>query len=169
MSYGPVANIGPLMITPASSTLEDGSTGQWVVRAGCTIANSTAQAHSGTHSLAMTCNANGNMSIGTAGGLAAIPVLPNTPYTAQGWWYTTTPHQGYFAIQWLDRTGSLIIQATMTPQAELTSTWTNIIWNTVSDPNAAFALFIPAVQAAISGEVHYLDDITFNQGIYYPS
>lgn len=48
-------------LSAQDSGLESAGVGNWVVDANCTIANSTSQAHSGTHSLAQTSIAAGSM------------------------------------------------------------------------------------------------------------
>ena len=66
------------LFTGDSLTFET-SAGTWSPRVACTVATSTAQAHSGTHSLAVTSNSTATMSVSSAGTPNATQCAPCDP------------------------------------------------------------------------------------------
>jgi hypothetical protein len=113
---------GPNLLTAAQSDFEDGSTGGWSAPGNCTIANSTAQAHTGTHSLAMTGTGSGDMSVISAPRSAVVG-----GYTyQQTCWYraATAPRSVWAFISWYDNTGAFITNSIGSPVTDSTSAWT---------------------------------------------
>jgi hypothetical protein len=122
---------------------------------GVTVAQSAAQAHTGTYSMAET---------GT-GAFAGIIEDQNFPVTA-----VTAGHQYYFSnwvrAQSTPRTISIAVHwqgsattNTLTPTIDSSTGWTEITGN-LTAPAGATAAYITITHSGATGEVHYFDDLT---------
>jgi hypothetical protein len=135
-------------------SFETGPSG-WVAETNCTIAVSSAQAFTGTNSLAITTTAAGTATAAASGG---VPVSPSTAYTVSA----------YFRSEALAREARVTINlftasgyettyggATITTS---TSGWTRSSYTFNTTANTASIRLRPAVQGvAAAGEVHYFD------------
>jgi hypothetical protein len=143
-----------------------GTTG-WVALVNCSIFNSTAQAFAGTHSLALSATAVGDMWAGTPSGLSsAIPVVAGQIYMASIWTRAVTVSRTAFVfIQWTDASGSYISEVG-TPFINTTTGWTQGSATGIAPSNAVYAIVLCyIVGASAAGEVHYFDQIFFAQVI----
>jgi hypothetical protein len=142
---------------------EGSGTGQWFGAGGCSVANSTAQAHSGTHSLAITATGTANM-LGRAYGTPSggLPVVPGNQVKCNGWFRANTVARScQMVVTWYTSGGTQISQSFGGSVADSTTGWTQATFTTSGAPaTAAFAT--PGYQIASpagAGEVHYLDDV----------
>lgn len=111
------ANILPYNV----QSIETDASG-WEAGGNTTIAQSTAQAKDGTHSLAMTATAAGGIGAVTAVWYA---VRPSAPYTFSCWLYSATATTGGIGVDWRDVAGTyLSTDQTTTPLAA--GVWTYI-------------------------------------------
>jgi len=165
----PVPLYGPNLLSPASSSFEDGSTGAWT-NTNATIANSLAQAFDGTHSIALTSIASGSMQISIPA-VSSVPVIGGQTYTLSARFYpATTTRTVNFAITWLDIAGGALTNPNGGNLVEASAVW-NFTYFTAQAPiNAYSCRPVCIVQAtAAGGEVQYIDLISFNQGVFYPT
>jgi endo-1,4-beta-xylanase len=149
------------LLTAAQSDFEDGTTGGWVVNANCTLSNSTAQAHTGTHSLALTSVAAGDMAATTVPGLAGVPVVAGRTYSVNLWTRAATAARTSLAIiQWTDNTGAFMSQSVSVGVTNSTTAWTAVTETATAPPNAhnADAMLYVAGAGGV-GEVHYVDTV----------
>lgn len=137
----------------------------WAQAGNCTIARSTAQAHSGTGSLAMTATSASTMvagceNLGTST-TYAMPVVPGQSVAATCWFRAATAARSCAAaIGWYTsggvHIGSDTVGATVT---DSTSAWTFAQVTGTAPATTAFCIIKPQVQSpAGAGEVHYVDD-----------
>jgi hypothetical protein len=156
------------LLTGQNSGFE-GGIGNWVQAGGCTVADSSAQAHSGSDSLALTCTTAGTMGAASclaanittqgfaapAGQLFTVQMYARAATTGR----TCTPQIAFYTSA-----GSLISTISGTAVADVTTGWTLLTVGTAAAPAAAPATSAYArvlIQVASAGltEVHYLDDI----------
>ena len=175
----PVVTFGPNLLTPSQSDFEDGTTGGWAANSNCTIANSTAQANTGTHSLALTSVAAGSMLAQLS---TFIPVIAGATYVLQAFARAATLVRNIqLNIAWFNGAfgslGSTVPSAAQMPQDSATA----FIMGYLSGPTA-FGAGLPAIapagaafaeiqagvaNTAAGGEVHYLDTVYFTQGLFF--
>jgi hypothetical protein len=153
------------LLTANQASLESGTTNGWDVLTNCTISSSTLQALDGTHSLALTSVAAGDMSATTHQGVNGIPVTGGVTYTAMFWARAaTTPRSVTCYLQWYDVSGAPAgnIPVVLT---DTTTGWTQYVVSAVAPMNVRFAdvaCYVTATGAA--SEVHYFDQIGFFAG-----
>jgi hypothetical protein len=151
------AGSGSNIIDANTSDIETSAAG-WVAGSNTAIAQSSAQAHTGTHSLAMTATAAGACSAITN---SRYTVTAGAAYTASCWVYTAhTGRQCYMEIDFYNSGGTYIgytDSATLTLQQ---STWTQISFTATAPAGAASFVLIMVPTAVNSGEVFYGDTIT---------
>lgn len=149
----------------------EGGLGNWAPSANCSVADSSAQAHTGSDSMAMTASAAGNMSayynVPPTGGLA-VPCLGGDSMIVWGYFRAATvSRQCQIGFFFYDINGNFIqsslgaVPGGASSIADSTSAWTQATLNYATAPqNAVWALPVAQVlSAAGSGEVHYVDDV----------
>lgn len=137
-------------------TFETSATG-WTL-AGCTLVQSTAQAHSGTHSGLMTATAAGFMSATTP----QFTVNGGATYQVTQWFLlgSGSPTAETVAVQWFTSGGAslgqVVLPFTFTPK----SSWQQQQQSLTAPPTAAFATIRIGVTAAAIGNSMYIDDVS---------
>jgi hypothetical protein len=118
-----------------------------------TIAQSTAQAHGGTNSLAATATA---ANWGIIETLPGVSVTPGHQYFISVWVRAaTTPRSIIGKVAWVGGTGTV----SLTPISDNTTGWTEMTALAPAPAGATSAYF--EIQAlGTNGEVHYFDDMT---------
>jgi len=172
MMFGPtsVLGINPiLLISPASSNFEDGTTGNWANFGGATLANSTTVSRLGTHSLQITATAAGSQSACNTN----FPVLPDTLYTFSAWFYSPVVSRTVWCYnQWKDVSVNPISYSNLNgnqASPSIVGTWVQIFYSAVSPPNAYNTSVWLSVAGASVGDIVYADLISYNQGIINPA
>lgn len=149
-----------------ASTFE-GGIANWAGLTNCSVAQSSAQAHGGTKSLAVTSTAGGTM---LAGHTSAGTVATNG--------FTATPGQQVLVATWVRSavsvrtvsvgvswytSGAAFISTTLgSGLSDSTTGWTQVSATVVAPATAAFGIAV--VQVASTGgasEVHYIDDVQY--------
>ncbi len=126
---------------------------------GNTIAVTSAQTHTGTYSLAET---------GTGGAWGVIlnanayyfPAVAGHHYVFNAWWRAgTTPRQISGTLIWLNNAHASIGTISFAPVTDTASSWTE---TTASGgaPAGAIGAYFEFAGTGVSGETHYVDDIT---------
>lgn len=153
------AGTGSNIIDANTSDIETSAAG-WAAGPNTTISQSTAQAHTGTHSLAMTATAAGNCSAVTN---AQYAVTTGTVYTASCWVYTpNVGRQCYMEIDFYN-SGSTYIGYTDSATLTLTqNAWTQISFTATAPAGAATFVLIMVPKAVNAGETFYGDTITLS-------
>lgn len=154
------------LLTGDASTFEAGIAG-WVLKTNCTIAQSSAQAHGGTKSLALTSAASGNMTAqhvtDSPNGTTGFAVAGGGSYVASGWFRSAVSARTCeMQVHWFDSAGSSVSTTTGSTITDSTSAWTQASSAHTAPATAAFAI----VQATVvstggASEVHYVDDVLF--------
>ena len=133
----------------------------WTGASGATIAQSSAQAFTGTYSLAVTPN-------GTTSGPAAlsesIAVIPGATYYAEGWTYITAGYNGaQIGVVWYDPFGQVISSASGGTVNIPAATWTQVTATAVAPAGAATGRMIIQLSGTPSGSVvSYWDDVVLS-------
>jgi hypothetical protein len=150
------AGTGTNIIDANTSDIETSAAG-WAAGPNTTVAQSTAQAHTGTHSLAMTATTAGACSAVTA---AKYAVTAGATYTTSCWIYTpATGRQCYIEVDFYNAS-SVYIGFAASPTLTLTqNAFTQISLTATAPAGAAFFVLIMAPTAVNSGEVFYGDTI----------
>jgi hypothetical protein len=143
----------------------EGAIANWVLALNDTIAQTAAQAHSGTKSLQLTSAAAGTMVAAScaAGSIATqgLPVVPGQSVACQAWFRTAVSVRACRCqIDWYQANGTFISTdnsaATVNDSA---SAWTLATATLVAPALSAFARLTLAVSSTGAGaEVHYVDD-----------
>lgn len=151
------------LLTAEDSSFEGGTIGQWTDGIGtAALANSTAQAYSGTHSLSATTGASGlNISSGN------YPIQPGQLYSGTAHVYAvTTGIVLQYNVDWRTAAKAYI------SANQVTITTSVGAWSTISVPagvapsTAAFANVNFFSNVTTAGLVHYLDALSLD--VYYP-
>lgn len=159
LSFNAGSGGGSNLIDANTSDIETSAAG-WAAGSNTTIAQSTAQAHTGTHSLKMTGTAAGNMFGFTN---AKYPVTAGTSYTCSAWFYCASPGRSVFLdIDWYDNTNTYISSATSTTYTLTPGVWTQVAFNTTAVTGATSIVFSLSPIANTAGDVFYADTITLN-------
>lgn len=155
------------LLTGNASTFE-GGIANWITAGNCSIAQSAAAAHSGTHSLALTSTVSGEMdaSSATASSITTlgIPVTPGLTYYGSAWFLAAaTPQTVKVGLEWYTsagvQIGSVAYGGTAT---DSTTAWVNVSVLTAAPATAAFARVVTDVATtAGASEVHFVDDVVF--------
>lgn len=151
-----VSSIAPVSIG-VDGTFETSATG-WTLT-GCTLVQSTAQAHSGTHSGLVTATATGTVAVVTP----QVTVYPNATYQLGHWMMLAsgTPNNVFGKVTWYTSGGTFISSVpnplALTPQAS----WRNNASQVTAPSNAGLATFTITFTSAASGNAIYLDDVVF--------
>jgi len=151
------------MFTGDTLTFE-GSAGFWSPRAACTSAISTAQAHSGTHSLAVTSNSTSTMSVSSAGTVNATQATycdPGETVSGFAWVRSAaTVRAVQVGIEFYDPSGLTQLGVTFgTGVNDSTSAWTQIFSGPIVVPAGAYLMrLVVQIPSTVASEVHYVDD-----------
>ena len=146
----------------------EGGLAGWIATGNCAIARSTAQAHSGTASLAATSTAAGDMGVssGTYAGFGgtyltyALRCLPKDTVTGSAWFRAAvSPRSVLMAIAWIDGSGAFISATSGVPVTDSVTGWTQANVQGTAPANAAYALLQGSIlSTGAGGEAHYIDD-----------
>jgi len=153
------------LLTANQSSFETGTTG-WANSGGnSSIAQTTAQALDGTHSLSLTASSAADMYAYTSIGTSGVPVTGGGTYTAYAYFRAATTGRNVQAtINWYDSSGTLISGVNGALVADTTTGWTQAYCTAVAPSNAAYAALITWVRAPANAEVHYVDVAWFAAG-----
>lgn len=150
-----------------TSTFEGGIS-TWVASVNCSIAQSAAQAHGGTKSLALTSTAAGNMSAAhvtaTPNGLGGIPVVAGSSCLVSGWFRSAVSARTCaMQVSWYNSAGAFLSTSTGSTITDSTTAWTQASSTHTAPASAAFAIVLAQVVATGgAAEVHYVDDVLFS-------
>jgi len=157
------------LLTGNASTFE-GGIANWVAKTNCTIAQSSAQAHGGTKSLALTSAASGTMTAqhvtDSPNGTTGFAVNGGGSYVASGWFRSAVSARTCeMQVHWFDSAGSSVSTTTGSTITSSTSAWTQASSAHTAPATAVYAI----VQATVvstggASEVHYVDDVLFVAG-----
>jgi hypothetical protein len=142
----------------------EGGIGTWVTNQNSTVAGTSADAHAGTSSLAITTT---NTSSASAKHVSlpanGFPVTPGASYYSQVWFKSAAVSRTCNnTINWFDSGSNFLSTSSATGAASSTSIWKLSSLRAVAPATAAFASLNVQVQTpAGAGEVHYFDDVTF--------
>jgi hypothetical protein len=151
------------LLVGAAGTFE-GGIANWVLNGNCTIAASSAQAHAGTGSLAITATGTSDATAkhvsSTTGGFA---VTPGRQYLVQGWFRAATAARSVrLQVDWFTSGGATVSSSAGTNVTDSTSAWTFASLAAVAPATAAFGTVIARViTPGGAREVHYVDDVQF--------
>ena len=156
-------------ILSANDASFEGGTGTWGTGSyglnNATIAQTTAQALDGTHSLAITSTATSSVKAPTGGGTLGYPVGPNTAYTAiLSARAATTWRALYVSINWSNASGTYLSSSDGSPVTDITTGWTQGHVTATSPSTAAFAQIVAIYVTSAISEVHYVDEVALNLG-----
>jgi hypothetical protein len=150
----------------------EGSAGTWAAVPGtgnCTVAQTAAQAHSGTKSLAITSSGSGPMSLTHA--LAANVLADGLPVSGGSWvylscWFRTavTSQVCNLGVRTFDSAGTVISTFLTSVLNDSTSGWSQGHAYLQVDATAYYALAYVQIQASAGSEVHYIDDLVMIGG-----
>jgi hypothetical protein len=127
----------------------------WSAALNATVAQSTAQAHSGTHSLLVTATASGDTQAALATGVA---INPGTTYQGSAWCYA--PASGITVkveLWWYDAGANFISASSASATVAAGSTWAQYTVSGVAPSNAATAKLVLRPQATGSSQLFYFD------------
>jgi hypothetical protein len=144
------------ILSAQDSSFESAGTGDWAANTNCTIANSTAQAQQGTHSLAITSVAAGAMFA-----LMNTPVQGGFTYQASAYFRpATTARTVAISMEWFDAFNNNL-GISQTTYSEVAGNWVWAISVGTAPPTAtsvSLLLYVSGTGAA--GETHYADNIS---------
>jgi hypothetical protein len=145
---------------------EGGGIGGWAAQVNCSVSNTTAEAHTGTHSLRLSSTAAGTMSAGDNNN--AKPCLPGDTVFASAWIRAVTVARGCQAgVQFLDVNFSVLATNFGLGGAvnDSTTAWTQVSTSigAVAPASTAFALTVIQVSSAGgAAELHDVDDVVLS-------
>lgn len=151
-----VTSIAPVSIG-VDGTFEASATG-WTL-SNCTLAQSTAQAHSGTHSGLMTASAAGAMTATTP----QFAVLAGATYQVNEWFLlgAGAPTAATYQVQWFTSGGASLGTVTPPFSVKPVSSWQLLQQAVTAPATAAFATVRIGATAAAAGNTVYFDDVSF--------
>jgi hypothetical protein len=154
-----VTGVGCTLPLNANTGFEANVT-NWTAESGATIAQSAAQAHTGTKSMSL--HGDG----ATANPQAEAekdPVVPGVSYTASAWFFNTAIWASgvLTQINWYD-SGNSFISSNNTASGSLpANTWTNVTVTATAPSNAAFATITARASGTpAAGNIFFVDDAT---------
>lgn len=151
-----VTSIAPVSIG-VDGTFETSASG-WTL-SNCTLAQSAAQAHSGTHSGLMTASAAGAMTATTP----QFAVLAGATYQVNEWFLlgTGAPTAATYQVQWF--TSGSVSLGTVSPPYSIKplSSWQPMQQAVTAPATAAFATIRIGATAAAAGNTVFFDDVSF--------
>ncbi|MDE2104390.1 MAG: hypothetical protein KGL39_44540, partial [Patescibacteria group bacterium] len=144
-------------------------TGTFSSFANCTIAQSSAKALDGTHSMSLTSLASGLMAAGTGKGTfpaTYYPVTAGTSYTASAYFLPATTVQSVFmGIDWYTSAGAVISTPTGSSVSEVSGQWVQASFTDTAPATAAYArVVVEVTSASAASEVHYVDNVALTAG-----
>lgn len=144
------------LLSPAASTIEDGTAAAWTANANCTKTASATFAKSGVYSARLSSTAAGTMSARSD----PAPVTALKTYSATlAFRAGASARSCTLGIQWLDAAGSVLSTSTGTASNDATGSW---LVRTASGtaPAGAVAARLLATVASTGGaaELHYVDE-----------
>jgi hypothetical protein len=151
--------------TSADAGFETGTAGDWSALSGCTIAATTAEAHSGTHSLAITATSTSTMSVQCYSSYSSgLPVTAGNQVYVFAWYRAhTSARSCYAGVAWYTSGGSLISTVVGTGVVDSSSAWTQATATLTAPATAAYAVpVLQVVSPGGSGEIHYADDVSLS-------
>lgn len=161
----PGAYVASNFLTGQNAGFEGGN-GNWTALTNCAIANTAAQAHTGSNSLQLTSTAGGDMVAEscTAGNILTqgFAVVPGQGVVLQAWGRTAVSARTVsVGVHWFTSGGASISTTYATGVADASGAWTIVPGGTLTAPaTAAFGCVSYKVAATGAGaEVHYLDDV----------
>jgi hypothetical protein len=166
-NIGPSA-LAPNLLTGDASTFES-STGGWINSLNGPVAQTTAQAHSGTGSLQTTATAAGTVDVANT---SSGTITANGKTTAPGdQWYAeawvraaATGRSAGIAVQFFNASGVNVGTYFGTRVADVTTGWTLVTVTVTAPANAAYARLLVEWQSCAAAEVHYVDDVVMRRG-----
>lgn len=151
------------VLSANQASLETNTTG-WDALTNCAITRSTAQASSGSASLALTASAAGDMVATTTTG-TAFTVTPSTEFSATAEFRAnTTARSTAVGILFRTSSGTTISTSYGTSEADSSSAWNQCTVTAIAPATAASAVVLVKIISAGSAEVHYVDKIAFHAG-----
>jgi hypothetical protein len=144
------------MLSAADASFET-SLGTWTHQTNCTIAQSTAQALDGTHSMALTSTAAGLMCAQTT--YAPYSVVAGATYTAIASCRAAVAWETFcVGAQWFTAVGGFLGGVSGPSVNNTTSGWTQAVVTAAAPATAALALVLVQVNSTGgASEVHYVD------------
>ena len=157
----PVGNL----LTSQQASLELATTAGWANVANTNLSNTNLQAYDGLHSLQMSSQAVGVMSVATTPS-ANVNVVGGVSYTSSAW-VRAQAHasSAQISIRWYDATNVLISTTSSVSVTDAVTSWTQLIVSGTAPSNAAHADLLVTIVAAGVAEVHYVDLIALVAGI----
>lgn len=143
----------------------EGGIGNWVALTNCAVADSSAQAHTGSDSMSMTSTASGDMVAEScaAGSIATqgFAVVPGQGVSVQAWLRTAVSARTCsVGVHWFTSGGSSVSTTYGTGAADSSTGWTVESGMLTAPATAAFGCVSVKVAATGAGsEVHYVDDV----------
>lgn len=149
----------------------EGGIGTWAAGANNpTLADTAAQAHTGSNSMSMTSSTSGNMAAlnhtdsgGGFPGTGPMAVVPGNQVYAQAWFRSAVSARTCLVlINWYTSGGTYITSSNSGNVTDSTSAWTMNNLTATAPATAAFALVVVQVNGTGgASEVHYVDDVEF--------
>jgi hypothetical protein len=160
----PILGLALNVLVGDDSSFESGSTGTWQGQ-NTTVANTTAVAQSGTHSLAITATTTSGGSASTAWNL--YPAIAGNTYAANlGSLAATTPRSFMVQIVFFDAGSNVVGSLNGVPATNQTgSTWTIASAQGVAPAGSVWMAVYWRNNTGVSaiGEVHYIDLVVLKQ------
>lgn len=142
------------LLSANASDVETDATA-WSAVLNATIAQSTAQAHTGTHSLLVTATASGDTQAALASG---VSITPGTTY--QGSAYCYAPASGITLkteLWWYDSGNNFISAASASATVATGNSWAQYTVSGVAPSNAASVKLFLRPQATAGSQAYYFD------------
>ena len=141
----------------SDGTFESGVTG-WVP-SNCTVVQSSAQAHSGTHSMQVTVTGTPAQAYVRP---ASVPVIPGVPITPVAWVMATSAETFTVVVDWFDENDNYLSTTGAAQVSPATFTWTELTETVVPPAAARRAQYGPTILSPASGSYFYVDDVTLS-------
>jgi hypothetical protein len=150
-------------------TFEDGLTDNMSNWYNTTIANSTAKAHTGTHSLAVTVTTTASWGVEELWP-GVVPVTPGHNYNFTAWFIGGTYSDNISLTAVFDNGSIGVGSSVIGSITDNTSTWTEIS-GTATAPAGSTYVYFTIGSSGTAGEVQYIDDMTVTDttSTYYPA
>ena len=148
------------ILTGDAQTWEGGTAGSWTTDTGMTsVANTTAQAHTGTHALRLTCSGAGN-GVAQSAISGAASAAPNRVYTFSCWFRPNTTARFVFVqLQFLtSASGVISTVSSATNPAETAATWVQATVTATAPATTDRLRVKAAIISPAAAEIHDIDD-----------
>jgi hypothetical protein len=147
------------LLTPEQSSFEAGTTGGWTA-SNSTIANSTAQAYDGTHSLAVTAIGGDGGTFLSIPSMAAAGLFPQYTYNVTAWVRpNTTTRPVFIFIRYYDASNAILTTTSSSTVTE-TASWFQYTVTAPAPATAVRMLCQVYISAMAAAEVHYIDFVS---------